>query len=168
MLGQLVRVIAQAVGVEMLDRHHDLGVEIAPPVVKQTRVGHVVGQSVLECVLKVREKPCLVEELGSLEMGQALSETFLGQLRNGWKQRERYVLADDGGDLQETFILQGEPVDARRQHHLDGGRDLDRMDRLRQPIAVLAAPPAPSSPPAFGRSPLGRRGFRPSARSAVV
>ena len=53
---------------------------------------------------------------------------------NRLEQRERDIFADDGGDLEEAFVLLSKPVDARWRHHLDGGRELDRLGRLHQPI----------------------------------
>ena len=50
------------------------------------------------------------------------------------EERERDIVADDGGDLEEGLVLLSKPVDARCQHHLDGGRELDRLGRLHQPI----------------------------------
>ena len=50
------------------------------------------------------------------------------------EQRHRHVLADDRGGLQQALVLRREPIDARGQHRLDRGRDLERGDRLRQPI----------------------------------
>jgi len=35
---------------------------------------------------------------------------------------------------REAFVLLSKPVEARCQHHLDGGRELDRLGRLHQPI----------------------------------
>jgi hypothetical protein len=50
----------------------------APPVVKQTAVGHLVGQAVLEGVLEIGEEPRFVEELGGLKLGQAPAQRLLG------------------------------------------------------------------------------------------
>ena len=62
------------------------------------------------------------------------AERLVRQLGDRPEQGERHVLADDGGDLQEALVLRGEPVDASRQHHLDGSRDLDGLDRPGQAI----------------------------------
>ena len=40
------------------------------------------------------------------------------------------------GDLQEALVVQGEPVDASLQHHLDRSRDLDGLDRSGQTIVA--------------------------------
>ena len=95
----------QPVGVEPLDGLRDLTMERAPPVLKETPVGDVVGQGVLERVLKVREESCLVEELGGLEVGQASAETLFGSLGDGLEEREWHVLANDGGSLQKPLVL---------------------------------------------------------------
>jgi len=98
-----------------------------------------VRQGVLEGVFEIREHPRLIDELGGLQVVEPAPERVVRQLGDRLEQRERHVLADDGGDLQEALVLWSQPVDARCQHHLDGGRNLDRLDWLRQPIP--AAPP---------------------------
>jgi hypothetical protein len=55
MVGQRLDVLHQAVGMERLDRLHDLGVKGASPIVQQTFVGHLVRQGVLEGVLEIGE-----------------------------------------------------------------------------------------------------------------
>jgi len=49
--------------VQALDGGRHGGVQRAPPRPKEARIGHVVGQRVLERVFEVREKLRLVEEL---------------------------------------------------------------------------------------------------------
>ena len=62
------------------------------------------------------------------------AKRVVADVGDGPEQRERHVLSDDGGDLQEPLVVRSQPVDARREHGLDGGRDLDRLDWLEQPI----------------------------------
>jgi len=61
-------------------------------------------------------------------------ERRVRELGDHLEQRERDIVADDGGDLEEVCVLLSKPVDARCQHHLDGGRALDRRGRLHQPV----------------------------------
>ena len=49
---------------------HNLGMQDPPPLLEQTAVGHLVRQGVLEGVVLVGEEPCLVEELGRLQVRQ--------------------------------------------------------------------------------------------------
>ena len=60
---------------------------------------------------------------------------FVG-LGDRLEQREGYVLADDRSGLEQALVSIREPVDARRQHRLNRGRELDGRDRLRQPICA--------------------------------
>jgi hypothetical protein len=69
---------------------------------------------VLESVLDLGEEAGLVEELAGLQMGEAQAEWFLRRFSNGLEERQRHLRADDGSGLQELFLLQGQPVDARR------------------------------------------------------
>ena len=48
-------------------------------------------------------------------------------------------MADDGGGVQEFFLLRGQPVDARGQNRLHRGRHLDTWQRLGQAISPRLA-----------------------------
>ena len=76
----------------------------------------------------------LVQELGRAEVVESATERLVRQVGDRLQQRERDGLADDGGDLQEMLVLREQPVDARREDHLHGGRDLDRLNRVGHPI----------------------------------
>jgi hypothetical protein len=62
------------------------------------------------------------------------AEAVLGHVRDGLQERERHVLPDDGGGLEEALVLGRQPVDARREDCLRRRRDLPRVRRLRHPI----------------------------------
>ena len=62
-------------------------------------------ERVLEGVLEIREEARLVEELGGLEVGEPATQLFLGQLGDGEQERERHVLADDRGRLEQPLVL---------------------------------------------------------------
>ena len=55
------------------------------------------------------------------------------------QQQERHVLADDGRRLQESPVLGVEPIDARAQHRLDRGRDVEGGHRVRESIPAALA-----------------------------
>ena len=139
-MGEPFDLLAEAICVERLDRADDPRMKLAAALLQQAAVRDLVRERVLEGVLEIRKQPRLVDELGSLQAVEPAAERLVRQIGDRLEQRERHVLADDGGDLQQVFVFRREPVDARRQHHLDRGRDLDRLDRLRQPI--LARSPA--------------------------
>ena len=60
-----------------------------------------MGEGVLEGVLALRKEPCLVQELGGLEVGETALQRRLGQLGDGLQQGDGDVLADHRGGLQE-------------------------------------------------------------------
>ena len=66
-------------------------------------VGDLVGERVLEGVLEVGEEARLVEELRGLEAREALAELLLRPLGDRLEQRERHVLADHGGRLEQPL-----------------------------------------------------------------
>ncbi len=133
-MGEPLGVLAEPVPVERLDRRDDPRVELPPALLQQPAVGDLVRERVLERVLEIRIEPGLVDELGRLQPVEPAAERLVGQLGDRLEQCQRHVLADDRGDLQEALVLRGKPVDAGRQDRLDGGGNLDRLDRLRQPI----------------------------------
>ncbi len=79
-LRQPLDMLAEAIGVERLDRRHDPGVQRAPPLVEHAAVGHLVGERVLEGVFEIGEEARLVEELGGLQMREPCAQRLLGQL----------------------------------------------------------------------------------------
>ena len=66
MVREHLGVLAEAVGVQALERLEDRGVERAPALLEHAVVGHLVGEGVLERVLEVGKEPRLVQELRGL------------------------------------------------------------------------------------------------------
>ena len=93
----------------------------------------------LEGVLDLGKETRLVQELRGLKRRQAAPEVGLGQLRDRLEQRQRDVLADHRGGLQQALVPGRQPVDPRRQDGLHGRRDLDRRHRLDQPVRSRVA-----------------------------
>lgn len=61
MVSEPLDLFGEAVGMERLDGADDVGVRRAPPLGQQTAVGDLMGESVAEGVLDVREEAGLVE-----------------------------------------------------------------------------------------------------------
>ena len=70
--------------------------ECAPAVLEHAPVGDLVGEGVLEGVLKIREEARLVKELGGLEVGKPVPKAGFGHVGDGPQERERHNLPDDG------------------------------------------------------------------------
>ena len=111
-------------------------VQYPPPLLEQTTVGHLVGQGVLESKVALGEQPGLVEELGGLQVGQPAVQGLFWQLRNGLEQGKGHLRPNDGGRLEEAFLFQWQPVNARRQYRLHGGWHLDGGEGLRQTVGA--------------------------------
>ena len=124
---------------ERLDRVDDPRVQLVPALLQKAAVGDLMRERVLEGVLEIREQAGLVEQVGGLERFESATERVIWQLGDRLEQRERHVLAHDGSRLEQAFVLRGEPVDPRGENRLDRGRDLDRLDRLRQAIPSARA-----------------------------
>ena len=135
--------LGQPVGIEPLDGLHDPTMQRAPPLLEQTAIGHVVGQGMLEGVLEVRKDAGLVEELRGLQAADGGVQLILGVLGNRLEQRKRHVLPDHRRRLENGLVPRRQPVDTGGQHGLHCGRDLDRWQRLRQPVGTALAQQGP-------------------------
>ena len=108
---------------------------------------------------EVGKEAGLVEELGALEVGEATPKLGFVLLGDRLKQGERYVMTDDRGRLEQTLLLGGQPVDARRQNRVDAGRNLDGVDGLGEAIRAGLADERLSSPPGFVTLSSRKNGF---------
>jgi hypothetical protein len=52
---------------------------------------------------RIREQPRLVDELGRLQVVEPTTERRMRELGDRLGQRERDIVADDGGDLEEAL-----------------------------------------------------------------
>ena len=138
-MGEPLDLLAEAIAVERLDRLDDPRVERAAPLLQQPAVGDLVGERVLEGVLEVREEPGLVEELGGLQVVEPARSASSGSSAIAWSSANGTSLPMTAAAWSRRLSSGREPVDARREHRLDRGRDLDRLDRLRQPVAAALA-----------------------------
>ena len=139
----------------------------AAPVLEQAPVGHLVGEGVLERVLEIREEAA--SRTGTRRPGGgrvAARSSSSGSSAIAWSSANGHVLPDHRRGLEERLVLGRQPVDAGGQHGLHRGRDLDGRERPRQPVGAALARRAPRSRRASARSPPGRTGCPPSARSA--
>ena len=141
-------------------------VERTSPLLEEAPVGDLVGEGMLERVLEVGKEPRLIEELSGLEPVESPVELVVGELSDRLEKPERDVFPDHRRGLQQAFVFGRDPIDAGRQDRLDRRRHLDGLRALRQPVRARAPRPAPWSPRASARSPRGRAGCLPSARSA--
>ena len=104
-------VLTEAIRVERLDRLDDPRMKLMAALLQQPAVRDVLGERVREGVLRARIEPGLVEELGRAQVVESATERLVRQVGNRLEQRERDVLADDGGGLQEMFVLREQPVE---------------------------------------------------------
>jgi hypothetical protein len=128
-VGQPLGLLGNALGRKLLDRLGNADVQITPPVLQHSLVGHLVSQRVLESVFDIGKEPNLVEELGGLQAGQLGAHPVLRRVGNGKQQRQGYVLTDDGSSLEQALGLGGQAVDARGQDGLHGGVNCQALGR---------------------------------------
>ena len=70
MVCQALDLFGQAVRVEAFEKLDNAPMQHPPSLLKQTFVGHLLGEGVLEGVCGGWERPCLIEELGGLEVAE--------------------------------------------------------------------------------------------------
>ena len=73
-MGEPLRLLAQATGGVMLHGFDDSGMELPTAIVEEASVGDLVGQGVLERVLEIGKEARLVEELGGLQPGETSAQ----------------------------------------------------------------------------------------------
>src|SRR5262245_43548195 len=110
--------------------------QLASTLLQQAAVRDLVGERVLEGVLDIRVEPGLVDEFAGPEVVESTMQRFVLKSGDRPEQDQKHVLADDRGDLQEALVFRWKPVYRCRQDCLDRGRNLDRLHRLREPIAA--------------------------------
>jgi hypothetical protein len=128
-VGQELHLLAQPISMQLFYGGHDPGVKRAASVLEEGAVRHVVGERVLERVLDVRENASLVEELGHLEVGEHAAQHVLLLLGDRLQEGERHILADYRRGLEHALVSGREPIDARGEDRLCGGRDVERPHR---------------------------------------
>jgi hypothetical protein len=76
-VGKQLHVLGEPVSEARFDGPRDLGVERPPPLHKQTAVGDLVGQGMLEGILGFVEEASLVQEFGRSETGESERDPVL-------------------------------------------------------------------------------------------
>ena len=74
MVGELLDLISQALGIQRLQGRDNLGMQHSPPLLEETAIGHLLGQGVLKGVDQLGKQIRLIQELGVLEMREAQAE----------------------------------------------------------------------------------------------
>src|SRR6185369_7499996 len=97
---------------------------------------HLLGERVPEGVLEVREEARFLQKSAGLEVGETTSNVLLRLAGHGLKQRERHVVTDDRGSLEQALLLGRQAIDARRQQALNAGRNLNGLDGRGQTIGA--------------------------------
>src|SRR5262245_24424180 len=115
MVGQALDMLGHSLPSERFKALYNAGMQYPPPLMEETPIGHFIGESVLEGILTLGKEPCLVQELGRLEVCQTTMQNVFGQLGNGLQQRQGHLRANDGGGLEEALCLGRLAVDARCQ-----------------------------------------------------
>ena len=83
MVRQALDLFGQAVRREAFEGLYDVGMEYTPSLLKQTAIGHLVRQGVLEGVGAFWEQARFVEEFGGLHVREATMQRLCGDVGNG-------------------------------------------------------------------------------------
>src|SRR5215510_724136 len=86
MVGEPFDPLGQALRSEVLEGLHNARVQGTPTLLQQAAVGHLMGQGVLEGILALGKEARLVEELGSLQVGETAMQRLFGNLSDSLQQ----------------------------------------------------------------------------------
>src|SRR5215467_325975 len=125
----------------------------APPFLQEARLGHLVGQGVLELVPVLREEPPLVEETSRFEPNKPRAQLLVGGLADFSEQGNRDVPTNHRRRLKQSLLLGLEPVDPGGEQRLHRYRDVNITDIRRETVGT---PPA--------RAPVSARVWTLSSR----
>ena len=119
----------------------EAAVQLCPGVLQQAPVGRVADQYVMEAQNRLAEKPPGVglDQLAAPQRFETSVEVA-DLARQELRQRSaREVPADHRGPLEDRAILGAQPLDARGEQRVDGGRHLDIGERdVRGPAVAFA------------------------------
>ena len=102
-----------------------------------------LGQRVLEAVLGLRVGRALVDELRGAQASQPLARIACVELEQLAHDRLAEAAADHGGGLQQVLLRVGEPIDARREHGLDGRGHADLGNLIGEEIRAALSDEVP-------------------------
>src|SRR6266852_954627 len=97
--------LVKAIPIQALDRLDYLGMYGFALYRQETAVCDFVGQCVLERIFKLRDWPGLVQELSGLQIRESAACSILGQVGDGFDQRDFGLTANDCGCLKQLLLL---------------------------------------------------------------
>jgi hypothetical protein len=83
MVGEAFDLVRHLVSRQRLEGLHDPRMQNPPPLLKQTPIGHLVGQGMLEGVDPLGKQTGLIEKLRRLQVRETAMQLLLGQLGDG-------------------------------------------------------------------------------------
>ena len=138
-VGQLLGVLGQAVGVDLLDGEADRPVQLASALLEQALVRHVLDERVLEDVRGLGRQAQLVDDLEVLQLLEQPREP-LREPGHSLEQAPEELPADDRGQLHGALAVLAQSVEASHDDALDGVGDVEVPDTLHHAVAVAFSP----------------------------
>ena len=127
-VGQQARELVQAIAEQPLDRLRHRPVDGAPTFDQDAPVDRLLHQRVLEDVLELGQLPPQPDELGVLQLGQALVHA-VAHLGDRPEDAQEEAAADHRRQLQDALDSLVQPVDPGHDHRLDRVRQRHRGER---------------------------------------
>src|SRR4029453_16603443 len=109
--GETLGFLARLIRLSALQRFQGALVQRSPALVQEARVRDFVGQRMFEGVFELREEARLIQEFGSLEMGETPSEVTFAVRDEGLEKSNRHVLPDYRARLEQALFVWRKPVD---------------------------------------------------------
>src|SRR5262245_66279436 len=110
-MGEQVGATLHQAGESPLQDPGDSLMPSSPTLPRERLTGDLLGQRVLEGVLKIRQDSDLVHELRGLERREIATELVGGPVNDGLKNAKRHVPPHHSGRLEKILLMLGEPVE---------------------------------------------------------
>ena len=136
-------VLIEPVSVEPFDGAGHRRMDRLAALAELRAVRHLLGQRMLEGVLRLRVKRRLVEELPAHQLRHRRGQLGLGKGCHPVEDQPRDFLADHGGGPEDLLLARRQPVDPRGEDRLHRRREGELGRRPDQPIRPLRAGEVP-------------------------
>src|SRR5262245_35123468 len=119
MIGKAFGMLFKTCSVELRHGSDDARMEISAAIEKDTCVGDLARQRMLEGVFEFWEETPLVQELGAPQVLEGHANLLVGLVRHCLEEGVRNILPDHRCGLEQALVFGSEAVDASGENRLN-------------------------------------------------
>ena len=138
-VGEERRTFVELARIQVRDDACDRRVHPRPTLGELRPVCHLLGERMLEGVLRLRMESALVDEFRRHQRMQRGHQLRLGKLDDAFEDGLGELLANHRGRLEDRLLALSEAIDPGRQHRLHGGRDGHLVHGPGEPVRASRA-----------------------------